>query len=182
MAGLKVVFVVLTISFSLGGNWVGAQVHHVVGGDRGWDPANSDLTSWSSGKSFMVGDTIWFAYSAAHGFIAEVNSKEEFDSCDVSNPIRMFKDGLDSTPMDKEGLRYFTSSNPESCKNGLKLHVQVVPYQDRPQTVMPVVATSEISALAAAEAPSTPSGSAHLGSNLVLLSIGFALLGCVMGL
>ncbi|PRQ28301.1 putative cupredoxin [Rosa chinensis] len=58
MAGLKVVFVVLAISFSLGGNWVGAQVHHVVGGDRGWDPANSDLTSWSSGKSFMVGDTL----------------------------------------------------------------------------------------------------------------------------
>ena len=58
MAGLRVVFVVLAITFSLGGNWVGAQVDHVVGGDRGWDPANSALPSWSSGKSFMVGDTI----------------------------------------------------------------------------------------------------------------------------
>ncbi|KAM5588851.1 mavicyanin-like [Rosa sericea] len=122
-----------------------------------------------------------FAYSAAHGFIAEVKSKEEFESCDVSNPIRMFTDGLDSTPMDKEGLRYFTSSNPESCKNGLKLHVQVVPHQDRSQTVMPIVATSEISALAAAEGPTTPSGSAHLSSSLILLSFGFALLCYVMG-
>ena len=132
----------------------------------------------------LLGNCEWagFAYSAAHGFIAEVKSKEEFDSCDVSNPIRMFTDGLDSTPMDKEGVRYFTSSNPESCKNGLKLHVQVVPHQDRTQTVMPIVATSEISALAAAEAPTTPSGSDHLSSSIILLSFAFALLCCVMRL
>lgn len=176
MAGLKAVLVVLAVSFSLGGNWVGAQVHHVVGGDRGWDAANSDLASWSSGKTFRVGDQIWFAYSAAQGFIAEVKSKEEFDSCDVSNPIRMFTDGLDSTSMDQEGLRYFTSSNIESCKNGLKLHLRVLPHQDPSETVMPKVATSDIPALAAAEAPTTPSTSPHLSSSLILLSFGLLLL------
>lgn len=36
---------------------VAGEVHHVVGGDRGWDPT-SDLVSWSSGRVFRVGDQI----------------------------------------------------------------------------------------------------------------------------
>lgn len=59
-AGLKMVIVALVIiSVSLGGKWVGvgAQVHHVVGGDRGWDPS-SDVSSWPSGRIFRVGDKI----------------------------------------------------------------------------------------------------------------------------
>lgn len=36
---------------------VGAQVHHVVGGDVGWDPS-SDIALWSAGKIFRVGDKI----------------------------------------------------------------------------------------------------------------------------
>jgi hypothetical protein len=60
--GLKMVIValVMIISVSLGGKWVGvgAQVHHhVVGGDRGWDPS-SDVSSWSSGRIFRIGDKI----------------------------------------------------------------------------------------------------------------------------
>lgn len=35
----------------------GAQVHHVVGEDRGWDPS-SDVASWSSQRVFRVGDKI----------------------------------------------------------------------------------------------------------------------------
>ncbi|CAN6683050.1 unnamed protein product [Malus baccata var. baccata] len=113
------------------------------------------------------------AYSAAHGYIAEVTSKEEFESCDVTNPIRMFTDGLDSISMDNEGLRYFASSNVESCKKGLKLHVEVMPqsYQ-APETSNSHVAESKGSAVVAAEGPKTPSGSAHLTASLMVLSFG----------
>ncbi|KAI5330790.1 PREDICTED: mavicyanin [Prunus dulcis] len=184
--GLKVVVAIVVLAtVSLGGICgVGAQLHHVVGGDRGWDPS-SDLASWSSNKTFRVGDNIWLAYSAAHGYIAEVKSKEEFESCDVGNPIRMFTDGLDSISMDQEGLRYFASSNVESCKNGLKLHVQVMPqsYQN-PETANPKIAIAKpnSSLLAAAAAgPTTPSGSTRLtAASLILLS--FGLLCYVMGI
>ncbi|XWS19332.1 hypothetical protein CRYUN_Cryun31cG0006100 [Craigia yunnanensis] len=54
-------------------------------------------------------------------------SKDEYELCDVSNPVRMYTDGLDGIPLDGEGIRYFVSSRPESCKNGLKLHVDVMP-------------------------------------------------------
>lgn len=57
MATGKVLMALALISVSLGGKWVGAEVHHVVGGERGWDPY-TDLASWSSGRTFTVGDKI----------------------------------------------------------------------------------------------------------------------------
>ncbi|KAI3992561.1 hypothetical protein MKX01_020853 [Papaver californicum] len=100
--------------------------HHLVGEDRGWDVSN-DLTSWISGKVFRVGDDIRFSYSAAQEVVAELGSKEEYEICDISNPIKMYTDGLNSVSLDGEGSRYFVSEMPESCKNGLKLHVHVLP-------------------------------------------------------
>ncbi|KAI3969679.1 hypothetical protein MKX01_020240 [Papaver californicum] len=100
--------------------------HHLVGEDRGWDVSN-DLTSWASGKVFRVGDDIWFSCSAAQEMVAELGSKEEYETCDITNPIKMYTDGLNSVHLDGEGSRYFVSGMPESCKNGLKLHVHVLP-------------------------------------------------------
>ncbi|KAE8715601.1 tropinone reductase-like protein [Hibiscus syriacus] len=165
MAILKMVIVaVVVMEATLGGKKAGAQVHHVVGGDQGWDPS-SDVASWSSGRSFSVGDKIWFAYSAAEESIAELNSKEEYESCDVSNPLRMYTDGLNGIPLDGEGIRYFVSSKAESCKNGLKLHVEVGPLGNT-DAKMPKVA------VAAAAPPTTPSGSVRLHGSSVLLLVG----------
>ncbi|KAI3911681.1 hypothetical protein MKW92_029238 [Papaver armeniacum] len=104
--------------------------HHLVGDDRGWDVSN-DVTSWASGKVFRVGDNVWFSYSAAQERVAELGSKEEYETCDISNPIKMYTDGLNSVRLDGEGSRYFVSGMPESCKNGLKLHVEVLPTQQQ---------------------------------------------------
>ena len=76
---------------SLGGKWVGAQVYHVVGSDRGWNPS-IDMASWSFDRSFRVGDKIWFAYSVAQESIVELKTKVEYESCDMSNSIRMYSD------------------------------------------------------------------------------------------
>ncbi|XVF27990.1 hypothetical protein REPUB_Repub14bG0157200 [Reevesia pubescens] len=162
MAIVKMVMALVVMAASLGGKQAEAQVHHVVGGDRGWDPS-SDVASWSSGRSFRVGDKIWFAYSASEGRIVELKSKDEYESCDVSNPIRMYTDGLDGIPLDGEGTRYFVSSRTESCKNGLKLHVEVMPLGS-PETQKPKVAVSTIMAAA----PTTPSGSVQFYGNFVL--------------
>lgn len=57
MAGLKLSTALLLVisSLAIGGIWVEAQVHHVVGGESGWHPS-SDLGSWSAGRNFRVGD------------------------------------------------------------------------------------------------------------------------------
>lgn len=178
MAGLKnivAVALVMIVSVSLEGKWVEAQVHHVVGGDRGWDPA-TNLSSWCSGRIFRVGDKIWFTYSAGLESIVEVKQQDEYLSCDISNPIRMYTDGLDSISLDGEGIRYFVSSKPDSCKNGLKLHVEVLP-QGTPDDFQKIAASESkasngyVSALASG--PTTPSGSAHLIGSSILLAFGF---------
>ncbi|XVE51021.1 hypothetical protein DITRI_Ditri02bG0004700 [Diplodiscus trichospermus] len=170
MAIVKMAMALVVMAASLGGKWAEAQVHHVVGGDRGWDPS-SDVASWSAGRSFRVGDKIWFAYSAAQESIVELKSKGEYELCDVSNPIRMYTDGLDGVILDGEGIRYFVSSRTESCKNGLKLHVDVMPLGS-PETEKPKAAVSDNSVSTQAAAPTTPSGSVQLYGSSALLSVG----------
>ncbi|MQL88725.1 hypothetical protein Taro_021295 [Colocasia esculenta] len=111
--------------------------HHVVGGDRGWDVA-SNIPQWSLGKVFKVGDCIWFAYSAGLESIVELGSKEEFDACDLSNPIEMYTDGINDVLLESEGARYFASGRLESCRHGLKLHVAVQPDQEEETAQEPV--------------------------------------------
>lgn len=60
MQVLVVVVAALWAASILAGKWVaaaGAAKVHVVGGDRGWDPS-SDLSTWSSARTFRVGDEI----------------------------------------------------------------------------------------------------------------------------
>ncbi|XP_030533248.1 uclacyanin 1-like [Rhodamnia argentea] len=168
-AARAAVLAAVLVLVSLNAGWVGAQVHHVVGGDRGWDASNA-VGSWSSGRVFRVGDNLWFAYSAAQESIVEVASREEYESCDVSNPIRMYSDGLDSVSLEEQGVRYFASSREESCKSGLKLHVEVQP---RRGPDVPKIATSEEAVLAAAaDAPTTPSAADRMSGLAALVAAG----------
>ncbi|XP_073010838.1 cucumber peeling cupredoxin-like [Typha latifolia] len=101
-------------------------VHHVVGGDPGWGAA-TNIASWSVDKVYKVGDSLWFTYSATGEYIAEVESREEFESCELHNPIRMYTEELNEVSLVDEGSRYFVSSKPELCEKGVKLHVEVLP-------------------------------------------------------
>ena len=159
--GKGIVFIVALVAICLGGKWVEAQVHHVVGADRGWDQT-SDLVSWSASRVFRVGDQIWLTYSVAQGLVAELKSREEYEACDVSNPIKMYTEGLHTIPLESEGMRYFVSSEPENCKNGLKLHIEVLPKADE-RIIESSTLTDE------AVAPTTPSGSARYGHNTMLM-------------
>ncbi|KAK6149689.1 hypothetical protein DH2020_017214 [Rehmannia glutinosa] len=125
-AVLKVLASVLVVVVALSGPRVSAQTHHVVGGDSGWGPA-LDVTSWLSGRVFRVGDKIWFNYAGTEDSIVELEGPEEFQSCNLTNPIRMYTDPVSHVELEKEGTRYFTSGNLDNCKNGLKLPVPVQP-------------------------------------------------------
>lgn len=102
-----------------------------------------------------------FTYSAAQGLIAELKSREEFESCNISNPIMMYTEGLHTVPLEKEGMRYFVSTDSQNCNNGLKLHVEVQP-KDSGSRALPVAQT------VVADGPAAPSGSARCGYNVIL--------------
>ena len=88
----------------------------------------------------------------------------------------MYTDGLDSLSLEAEGLRYFVSSNSEHCKHGLKLHVEVLPFQYPGPGILQVTASEEHQTVLA-DAPKAPSRSAQLSASLVLFAFG---LGCVL--
>eukprot|EP01018_Ginkgo_biloba_P014429 Gb_10173 [translate_table: standard] len=157
-----------------------AVVQHVVGDDRGWDPL-SDFTGWSSTRTFLVGDNLWFAYSAAEQSLIEVNSQEELKACNISNPIRLYSGGLNTIRLTQVGSRYFTSGKVGSCEDGMKLHVNVqVSDQDNTKNKSNAKAGSSpalkdaVMAMVAAEGPSASGyGSPHtcsFSSMLILLS------------
>ncbi|KAL9455613.1 hypothetical protein AB3S75_004936 [Citrus x aurantiifolia] len=110
------------------------------------------------------------AYSPAQESIAELQSKEEYESCNVSNPIRMYTDGLDVIPLDGEGIRYFVSSKYDNCKNGLKLHVNVLPQPHQSSEVAKVTAAKR-SAIPFAVPPTTPSDSTRFRSSFILFFV-----------
>ncbi|BAT87526.1 hypothetical protein LR48_Vigan09g196700 [Vigna angularis] len=161
--GKGIIFTVAMVVICLGGKGVAGHEHHVVGADRGWDPT-SDLVSWSSGRIFRVGDQIWLAYSVAQGLVAELKSKEEYEACDVRNPIKMYREGLHAIPLESEGMRYFVSTQPQNCKNGLKLHIEVLPQGQG-------ITDNKYSTLSdfQAAAPTTPSASTRYGQSTMLL-------------
>ncbi|EPS57437.1 copper binding protein 1, partial [Genlisea aurea] len=102
---------------------VSGETHHFVGGDDGLGP-DFNLTSWIEGRVFRVGDKLWFKYDGPdEDMIMEVNGPDELESCDVSNPIKMYVDRR--VPLEREGLHYFASGNVENCRSGLKLIVPV---------------------------------------------------------
>ncbi|KAH9749782.1 Phytocyanin domain-containing protein [Citrus sinensis] len=165
MVKALVMIMAVALSLGLGGQWAAAQVHHVVGGDRGWD-SSSDVASWSAGRVFRA----VLAYSPAQESIAELQSKEEYESCNVSNPIRMYTDGLDVIPLDGEGIHYFVSSKYDNCKNGLKLHVNVLPQPHQSSEVAKVT-TAKRSAMPFAVPPTTPSDSTRFRSSFILFFV-----------
>ncbi|GLJ28260.1 hypothetical protein SUGI_0555350 [Cryptomeria japonica] len=87
-----------------------------------------DLQGWASRKIFHVGDNLWFAYASSQQSVLELKSREEFDNCDVSNPIKLYDGGFDAVPLIEMGDRYFTSGNAEDYQHRMKVHINVLSY------------------------------------------------------
>ncbi|GLJ50276.1 hypothetical protein SUGI_1070640 [Cryptomeria japonica] len=117
------IFMVMGFTFM---NMMGCSAEqHVVRDDRGWDPT-SDLKGWASHKIFHVGDNLWFAYASFEQSVLELKSREDFENCDASNPIKLYDGGLDAVPLIEMGGRYFTIGITEDCQHGMKVHINVL--------------------------------------------------------
>ncbi|KAG5033242.1 hypothetical protein AAZX31_06G272400 [Glycine max] len=97
-----------------------------VGGKDGWVlKPTEDYDHWAQRNRFQVNDTLHFKYNKGIDSVVVVK-KEDFDSCNINNPIQKM-DGGDSTfQLSNSGLFYFISGNLNNCKNGQKLIVLVM--------------------------------------------------------
>ncbi|KAJ0961853.1 hypothetical protein J5N97_029681 [Dioscorea zingiberensis] len=95
---------------------------YTVGDSAGWD-ISANLLSWTSNKTFYVGDVLLFQYSRYHS-LNEVN-KEGFDTCNTSNTLLTGNTGNSSVTLTAPGEKYFICGVFSHCLGGMKLKVQV---------------------------------------------------------
>ncbi|GLJ50248.1 hypothetical protein SUGI_1069710 [Cryptomeria japonica] len=69
---------------------------------------------------------IGFSYASFEQSVLELKSREDFENCDVSNPIKLYDGGLDAVPLIEMGDTYFTSGNTKDCQRGMKVHINVL--------------------------------------------------------
>ncbi|KAF8115563.1 hypothetical protein N665_0025s0031 [Sinapis alba] len=95
---------------------------YFVGDTSGWD-ISSDLESWTLGKRFSVGDVLMFQYSSTHS-VYEV-AKDNFQSCNTTEPFRTFTNGNTTVALSKPGDRFFVCGNRLHCFAGMRLQVNI---------------------------------------------------------
>ncbi|CAL0333855.1 unnamed protein product [Lupinus luteus] len=97
-----------------------------VGGKDGWVlKPSEDYNHWASKNRFQVNDTLHFKYNKLYDSVLVVK-KEDYDSCNVNNPMQKMDDGDSTFKLSNSGLYFFISGNVDNCNNGEKLIVLVM--------------------------------------------------------
>ncbi|XP_012086403.1 uclacyanin 1-like [Jatropha curcas] len=98
--------------------------NYTVGGPiGGWD-TTTDLQTWATSQSFLVGDNLIFQYGPTHN-VFEV-SKADYDSCQISNPIQTHSGSNTLIPLSSPGKRHFICGTAGHCSQGMKVEIDVL--------------------------------------------------------
>ncbi|KDP28869.1 hypothetical protein JCGZ_14640 [Jatropha curcas] len=106
---------------------------YIVGDSSGWTNFGVDYSTWASGKTFTVGDTLVFNYDGSTHKVDEV-SQSDYNSCSSSNAIESHDDGSTTIKLSKTGTIYFICPTAGHCSGGMKLAVNVVAASTTPGT------------------------------------------------
>ncbi|XP_065848755.1 early nodulin-like protein 14 [Euphorbia lathyris] len=164
--------VVLALLFSL------SEAKDVLIGGKSdaWKIPNSQsdsLNKWAESSRFRVGDSLVWKYDSQKDSVLQV-TKEAYVTCNVSNPIKEYKDGNSKVELDRSGPFYFISGAEGHCEKGQKVIVVVLSQRNKRITgISPAQAPSPMEfegGPAAAPAP-TSSGTSLKGSLVVFLGI-----------
>ncbi|KAF2315451.1 hypothetical protein GH714_039291 [Hevea brasiliensis] len=104
---------------------------YVVGDSAGWTNFGSDYSTWASGKTFAVGDSLVFNYDSSTHKVAEV-PQSDYNSCSASNAIQTYSDGSTTISLSKTGSMYFICPTAGHCSSGMKLSINVVAASTTP--------------------------------------------------
>ncbi|KAG1366553.1 blue copper protein, partial [Cocos nucifera] len=101
----------------------GSATDYTVGDTSGWT-SGVDYSTWTSGKSFAVGDSLVFNYASGAHTVTEVSSSD-YDSCSSSNAISNDSNGPTTIQLKTPGTHYYICTIPGHCSGGMKLAVTV---------------------------------------------------------
>ncbi|KAL1190649.1 Mavicyanin [Cardamine amara subsp. amara] len=106
---------------------VRASSFYVVGDFNGWKPMGVDYyKTWSSSKTFYVGDSLIFQYNKDLHNVMEVNF-QDFESCNPSSALATYQSEYEPVNLNRTGHYYFICGVPGHCESGQKLDVLVLP-------------------------------------------------------
>ncbi|XP_061371752.1 blue copper protein-like [Gastrolobium bilobum] len=95
---------------------------YTVGDTSGW-AIGADYSTWTSAKTFAVGDSLVFNYGAGHT-VDEVK-ESDYKSCTTGNSINTDSSGATTIALKTAGTHYFICAVPGHCAGGMKLAVTV---------------------------------------------------------
>ncbi|CAN0877310.1 Blue copper protein [Linum grandiflorum] len=96
---------------------------YTVGDTGGW-VMGTDYSTWTSGKTFKVGDSLVFNYAGGHT-VDEV-SGSDYNTCTVGKSITSDNSGATTVALKTAGTHYFICGVAGHCGGGMKLSVTVV--------------------------------------------------------
>ncbi|KAL2243307.1 UNVERIFIED_CONTAM: hypothetical protein Sindi_0448700 [Sesamum indicum] len=112
-----------------------------VGGNEGWRQPNANETEMYSRNAVNV---VFQFYRSPNsltpiGFeykndTVQVVDKWGYYHCNSSHPISFFHDGNTVIKLQQLGLVYFVSADPDHCKNGQRVTVEVIPLHQNSQS------------------------------------------------
>ncbi|XP_028794183.1 blue copper protein [Neltuma alba] len=101
-------------------------VTYTVGDKTGWTVPSSQAfyKTWTSGKTFKVGDILVFNFQKNAHNVAEV-TKANYGSCGTASPLRLYNSPPVRMTLNKSGEHYFICAFPGHCAGGQKLAINV---------------------------------------------------------
>ncbi|XP_074270839.1 blue copper protein-like [Silene latifolia] len=96
---------------------------YTVGDASGWT-LGVDYGTWSSSKSFLVGDSLVFNYGSGHT-VDEVK-QSDYKTCTIGNPITTDNKGSTTTLLQTPGTHFFICGVIGHCSSGMKVSVNVL--------------------------------------------------------
>ncbi|KAK3027088.1 hypothetical protein RJ639_040920 [Escallonia herrerae] len=152
---------------------VTASEEFKVGDAEGWRQPGLNHTEmynhWAARRRFHVGDSLRFEYK--NDSVLVVN-KWGYYHCNTSSPIFVFNDGNTVVNLDRPGPSYFISGDPDHCRDGQRLLVEVMNLHPPVSHTPPSIATPPQPYLPSSPAPSPlGSGSAAPSVSLKVISV-----------
>ncbi|OVA06887.1 Plastocyanin-like [Macleaya cordata] len=118
----SLVFISLFFSFT-------EATDFLVGGKAdSWKIPSSEsesLNKWAESSRFKVGDSLVWKFDAKKDSVLRV-TKEDYSTCNGTNPIAEYTNGNTKVELDRSGPFYFISGVKGNCEKGQKLIVVVM--------------------------------------------------------
>ncbi|KAE9591286.1 hypothetical protein Lal_00038556 [Lupinus albus] len=94
---------------------------YTVGDERGW---TYNLTDWTKGKHFKMGDRVVFKYDPRiHDVVSLTGYKKAYEKCITPTATIIYNTGNDEFLL-SGGVNYFISNIHGQCEAGLKLAIK----------------------------------------------------------